>query len=121
MRIGLRTDPSPRTRAHANTAALMHVRGEQAEARRSNAPLVRDRAEQPTAPCGPGAWPSRPALSTGPPPIVDSIARPPVRKSLAVLHVTGVYVVGLAGDRIRELTRFDTAVAPYFGLPRTLD
>jgi RNA polymerase sigma-70 factor (TIGR02960 family) len=38
-----------------------------------------------------------------------------------VLHVTGVYVVGLAGDRICELTRFETAVAPYFGLPRTLD
>jgi RNA polymerase sigma-70 factor (TIGR02960 family) len=38
-----------------------------------------------------------------------------------VLHVTGVYVVGLAGDRICEMTRFETALAPYFGLPRTLD
>jgi len=38
-----------------------------------------------------------------------------------VLHVTGVYVVGLAGDQVCELTRFETAVAPYFGLPRTLD
>jgi RNA polymerase sigma-70 factor (TIGR02960 family) len=37
------------------------------------------------------------------------------------LHITGVYVVGLAGDRICELTRFETALAPYFGLPRTLD
>ena len=38
-----------------------------------------------------------------------------------VLHVTGVYVVGLAGERICELTRFETTLAPYFGLPRTLD
>jgi RNA polymerase sigma-70 factor (ECF subfamily) len=38
-----------------------------------------------------------------------------------VLHVTGVFVVGLAGDRIREITRFETVVAPYFSLPRTLD
>jgi RNA polymerase sigma-70 factor (TIGR02960 family) len=38
-----------------------------------------------------------------------------------VLHVAGVYVVGLAGDQVCELTRFETAVAPYFGLPRTLD
>ena len=38
-----------------------------------------------------------------------------------VLHVTGVYVVGLSGDRVCELTRFETAVAPHFGLPRTLD
>ncbi|TCO42475.1 RNA polymerase sigma-70 factor (ECF subfamily) [Kribbella antiqua] len=37
-----------------------------------------------------------------------------------LLHVTGVYVVGLAGDRICELTRFEAALAPYFGLPRTL-
>ncbi|PZF84830.1 sigma-70 family RNA polymerase sigma factor [Jiangella anatolica] len=38
-----------------------------------------------------------------------------------ILHITGVYVVGLAGDRISELTRFETTLAPYFGLPRTLD
>jgi RNA polymerase sigma-70 factor (ECF subfamily) len=38
-----------------------------------------------------------------------------------ILHVAGLYVVGLAGDRICELTRFETALAPYFGLPRTLD
>jgi RNA polymerase sigma-70 factor (TIGR02960 family) len=37
------------------------------------------------------------------------------------LHVTGVLVVDLAGDRIRDITHFDTALAPYFGLPRTLD
>jgi RNA polymerase sigma-70 factor (ECF subfamily) len=37
-----------------------------------------------------------------------------------VLHITGVYVVGLAGDRICEITRFETTTAPYFSLPRTL-
>ncbi len=37
------------------------------------------------------------------------------------LHVTGILVVGLAGDRICELTHFETTLAPYFGLPRTLD
>ena len=38
-----------------------------------------------------------------------------------VLHLTGIEVVALAGDRICEITRFETTVAPYFGLPRTLD
>jgi RNA polymerase sigma-70 factor (TIGR02960 family) len=38
-----------------------------------------------------------------------------------VLHVTGVYVIGLAGERISEMTRFETTLAPYFGLPRTLE
>lgn len=37
-----------------------------------------------------------------------------------VQHVTGLYVISLAGDRVCELTRFETALAPYFGLPRTL-
>ncbi|MFC1402128.1 MULTISPECIES: RNA polymerase subunit sigma-70 [Streptacidiphilus] len=37
------------------------------------------------------------------------------------LHLTGIETVALAGDRIREITRFDTATAPYFGLPRSLD
>jgi RNA polymerase sigma-70 factor (ECF subfamily) len=44
-----------------------------------------------------------------------------VRDSVTgILHLTEVIVVGLAGDRIREITRFETALAPYFGLPRTL-
>ncbi|HEX4019497.1 MAG TPA: sigma-70 family RNA polymerase sigma factor [Frankiaceae bacterium] len=38
-----------------------------------------------------------------------------------ILHITGVYVIDLAGDRICALTRFETTLAPYFGLPRTLD
>jgi RNA polymerase sigma-70 factor (TIGR02960 family) len=37
------------------------------------------------------------------------------------LHLTGVEVVALAGDRICEITRFETAVAHHFGLPRMLD
>jgi RNA polymerase sigma-70 factor (ECF subfamily) len=36
------------------------------------------------------------------------------------LHLTGVLVVALAGDRIGEITHFETGVAPWFGLPRTL-
>jgi hypothetical protein len=30
-------------------------------------------------------------------------------------------VVDLAGDRLCEITHVETALAPYFGLPRTLD
>lgn len=37
------------------------------------------------------------------------------------LHLTGIFVVGLSGDRVCELVHFETTVAPYFGLPRTLD
>jgi RNA polymerase sigma-70 factor (TIGR02960 family) len=37
------------------------------------------------------------------------------------LHLAGIVTVALAGDRIAEITHFETAVAPYFGLPRTLD
>ncbi|TDW81804.1 RNA polymerase sigma-70 factor (ECF subfamily) [Kribbella pratensis] len=36
------------------------------------------------------------------------------------LHLIGVLVIGIAGDRIDEITHFETSVAPYFGLPRTL-
>jgi RNA polymerase sigma-70 factor (TIGR02960 family) len=38
-----------------------------------------------------------------------------------VLHLTGVEVVALAGDRICEIIRFETTTAQHFGLPRTLD
>jgi RNA polymerase sigma-70 factor (TIGR02960 family) len=37
------------------------------------------------------------------------------------LHLAGVVTIALAGDRICEITRFETTVAPYFALPRTLD
>jgi RNA polymerase sigma-70 factor (TIGR02960 family) len=35
------------------------------------------------------------------------------------LHLGGVYVIGLADDRICELVRFEPAVAQYFHLPET--
>jgi RNA polymerase sigma-70 factor (TIGR02960 family) len=35
-------------------------------------------------------------------------------------HALGLMVFSLAGDRVRAITRFDTAVFPHFGLPRTL-
>ena len=41
-------------------------------------------------------------------------------RTTGALHLGGVVVVGLSGERISEFTRFETAVAPYFGLPRTL-
>jgi RNA polymerase sigma-70 factor (ECF subfamily) len=37
------------------------------------------------------------------------------------LHLIGVLVIGIAGDRIHEITHFETTVASYFGLPRSLD
>jgi RNA polymerase sigma-70 factor (ECF subfamily) len=36
------------------------------------------------------------------------------------LHLNGVEVITLAGDRISEIARFETTLAPHFGLPRTL-
>lgn len=36
------------------------------------------------------------------------------------LHLTSIVALGLTGDRIGEITRFETSTAPYFGLPRTL-
>ncbi|MBE8516086.1 sigma-70 family RNA polymerase sigma factor [Amycolatopsis sp. H6(2020)] len=37
-----------------------------------------------------------------------------------VRHGTGLYVLTLAGDRIRAMTRFENSVLPPFGLPRSL-
>ena len=37
------------------------------------------------------------------------------------LHLTGVLVVALVGDRIAEVTHFETTVASWLGLPRSLD
>ncbi|WUJ71488.1 sigma-70 family RNA polymerase sigma factor [Kribbella soli] len=37
------------------------------------------------------------------------------------LHLIGVVVIGIAGDRIHEIIHFETTVASYFGLPRTLE
>jgi RNA polymerase sigma-70 factor (TIGR02960 family) len=37
-----------------------------------------------------------------------------------VRHAGGFFVLGLAGDRICAMTRFETGVLPWFGLPRSL-
>jgi len=37
------------------------------------------------------------------------------------LRLTGLITIAIAGERICETIRFETTVAPYFGLPRTLD
>jgi RNA polymerase sigma-70 factor (ECF subfamily) len=44
--------------------------------------------------------------------------RDPVTGSL---HLAGVLVVALAGNQVTEITHFETTVAPWLGLPRTLD
>jgi len=38
-----------------------------------------------------------------------------------LLHLTGIEVVAISGGLITELTRFECTVAPWFGLPRTLN
>ncbi len=37
-----------------------------------------------------------------------------------IRHGTGLIVIGLTGDRIGALTRFENSVLPSFGLPRSL-
>jgi hypothetical protein len=37
-----------------------------------------------------------------------------------VFHALGLIVLTLAGRQIREMTRFDNGVLPWFGLPRSL-
>jgi RNA polymerase sigma-70 factor (TIGR02960 family) len=37
-----------------------------------------------------------------------------------VAHAFGLFVITLSGDRVSAITRFDNAVFPRFGLPRTL-
>jgi RNA polymerase sigma-70 factor (ECF subfamily) len=43
-----------------------------------------------------------------------------LRTPSGVRRGTGLLVLTLAGDRISAVTRFDTSVLPYFGLPRSL-
>jgi RNA polymerase sigma-70 factor (TIGR02960 family) len=43
-----------------------------------------------------------------------------VRGPGGISHGVGLYVLGLTGDRIGALTRFDTSVLLWFGLPRSL-
>ena len=37
-----------------------------------------------------------------------------------ISHGTGLFVLTLAGDRICAMTRFESSVLPWFGLPRSL-
>jgi RNA polymerase sigma-70 factor (TIGR02960 family) len=43
-----------------------------------------------------------------------------LRAPTGIRHGTGLLVLTLAGDRICSVTRFDTSVLPWFGLPRSL-
>jgi RNA polymerase sigma-70 factor (ECF subfamily) len=43
-----------------------------------------------------------------------------LRAPSGIRHGTGLLVLTLAGDRICSVTRFDTGVLPWFGLPRSL-
>ncbi|MGH3374577.1 MAG: sigma-70 family RNA polymerase sigma factor [Actinoallomurus sp.] len=43
-----------------------------------------------------------------------------LRAPTGIRHGTGLFVLTLAGDRIRALTRFENSVLPGFGLPRSL-
>jgi RNA polymerase sigma-70 factor (ECF subfamily) len=43
-----------------------------------------------------------------------------LRVPAGIRHAAGFYVLTLAGDRICALTRFDTSVLPWFGLPQSL-
>jgi RNA polymerase sigma-70 factor (TIGR02960 family) len=43
-----------------------------------------------------------------------------LRTPEGISHGTGLYVLTLAGDRIRGLTRFENSLLPWFGLPRSM-
>jgi RNA polymerase sigma-70 factor (TIGR02960 family) len=43
-----------------------------------------------------------------------------LRAPSGIRHGTGLLVLTLTGDRISSVTRFDTSVLPWFGLPRSL-
>ena len=43
-----------------------------------------------------------------------------LRTASGIRHGTGLLVLTLTGDRISSVTRFDTGVLPWFGLPRSL-
>jgi SnoaL-like domain len=43
-----------------------------------------------------------------------------LRAPTGIRHGTGLLVLTLAGDRISSITRFDSSVLPWFGLPRSL-
>jgi RNA polymerase sigma-70 factor (TIGR02960 family) len=43
-----------------------------------------------------------------------------LRAATGIRHGSGLFVLTLAGDRVRAFTRFDSSVLPWFGLPRSL-
>jgi RNA polymerase sigma-70 factor (ECF subfamily) len=43
-----------------------------------------------------------------------------LRAPTGIRHGTGLFVITLTGERICGMTRFDTSVLPWFGLPRSL-
>jgi RNA polymerase sigma-70 factor (TIGR02960 family) len=43
-----------------------------------------------------------------------------LRAASGIRHGTGLLVLTLTGDRISSVTRFDTSMLPWFGLPRSL-
>jgi RNA polymerase sigma-70 factor (TIGR02960 family) len=43
-----------------------------------------------------------------------------LRAPNGIRHGTGLIVLALSGDRVRAMTRFETSVFPWFGLPRSL-
>ena len=43
-----------------------------------------------------------------------------LRAPAGIRHGTGLYALTLTGDRICAMTRFDSSVLPWFGLPRSL-
>ena len=43
-----------------------------------------------------------------------------LRSPTGVHHGVGLFVLGLSGDRISAMTRFENGVLPWFGLPRSL-
>ena len=43
-----------------------------------------------------------------------------VRDSTGISHGVGLFVFTLAGDEICAMTRFENAVLPWFGLPRSI-
>jgi hypothetical protein len=43
-----------------------------------------------------------------------------LRDASGLRHGVGLIVLALSGDRISALTRFESSMLPWFGLPRTL-
>ena len=54
-----------------------------------------------------------------PGPTASPRSAPTCAPPTGVSHGVGLYVLTLAGDRIRALTRFENSVLPWFGLPRS--